>query len=168
LAKLGYTTEYTAKECVTSQNSNTISVYLGNFTAIKDCDGVGFGAGEFRFKIKILNENNGRMVADYPNNSDYKSKSLNSGEKYLVNTTKSFTLPKNVGKKFTVKLICYEKDKNAFGSVKNDSRMNGLSGSETHSYDENIDSWTNSIGNRQIVLGDGGCKVSLDYSITIQ
>lgn len=101
LAKLGYTTEYTANECVTTQNSNTISVYLGNFTTIKDCDGIE-GVGEFKFYVQILNENNANLANQYS-----KSLTLSDPSSFLINRTKSFTLPKQLGKKFTIKLICF-------------------------------------------------------------
>ncbi len=165
LAKLGYTTEYTAKECVTTQKSNTISVYLGNFTAIKDCDGIE-GAGDFKVRVQILNENNGRIVSDYPSNNNYKSLTLNDNDKYLINKTKTFTLPKSAGKKFTVKLIVYEKDKNIFGHVYNDSRMNGKTATGVFSFDNG--SWSPPASSYTLYIGDGNCKVKLDYKVTIQ
>jgi thiol-activated cytolysin len=167
LAKLGYTTEYTAKECVTTQKSNTISVYFGNFNAIKDCDGVGSGAGDFRVRVQILNENNGRIVSDYPSNGNYKSLSLNNGDKYLINKTKTFTLPKSAGKKFTVKLIVYEKDKNILGNEINDSRMSGKTATGVFTYETN-GSWTPPATSYSLNIGNGNCQVRLDYSVTIQ
>lgn len=165
LAKLGYTTEYTANECVTTQLSNSVSVFLGNFTAIKDCDGIGGGAGDFRVRIQILNENNSRLIADYPSNGNYKSLSLNNGDKYLINKTKSFTIPKTVGKKFTVKLIVYEKDKNVWGTEINDSRMSGKTATGVFSYSNAT--WSPPASSYSINIGDGNCQVRLDYSVTI-
>jgi len=164
LAKLGYTTEYTANECVTTQNSNTLSVYLGNFTSVNDCDGWPKGPGEFRFKVQVLNENGGRLGNDFPNNSGTKSVSLSDGAKYLVNKTVTFTLPKELGKKFTVKLICSESD-----SGGNDSRMNNAVTSLGHSY--NADgTWSNTTpASRSLTIRpSGNCSVKLDYSVTIQ
>jgi thiol-activated cytolysin len=166
LAKLGYTTEYTANECVTTQSSNTIQVYLGNFNAIKDCDGLGKGAGDFRVKVQILDQNNRRLTSDYPSNSDYKKVYLNSGEKQLLNSTKSFTLPINSGNKFSVKLICYEKDDDIWGNQINDSRMNGKTATRTYSYENGV--WTPGPTSYSLSVGDGGCEVRLDYSVTIQ
>jgi len=165
LAKLGYTTEYTATECVTTQHSNTISVYLGNFNAIKDCDGVGSGAGDFRVRVQILNENNSRLVTDYPSNGNYKSLSLNNGDKYLINKTKNFTLPKSAGKKFTVKLIVYEKDKNVWGNEVNDSRMSGETATKVYSFDNGV--WSPPAASYSVNIGDGSCQVRLDYSVII-
>ena len=165
LAKLGYTTEYTATECVTTQNANTIKVYFGNFTAIKDCDGVGKGEGEFRVRIQILNENNGRIVSDYPSNGNYKSLTLGNGEKYLINKTKTFALPKAVGKKFTVKLKVYEKDAELVGDDY-DNRMNGKTASRAYSY-QSSGSWTPPATSYSLGIGDGSCEVRLDYSVTI-
>jgi len=165
LAKLGYTTEYTAKECVTTQKANTIKVYLGNFNAIKDCDGLGSGAGDFLIRVQILNENNGRIVTDYPSNGKTKGLSLNSGDKYLINKTKSFTIPKTEGKKFSVKLICYEKDKELIGDGY-DNRMNGKTATRTFSFSNG--NWTPPASSYSLSIGDGGCEVRLDYSVTIE
>lgn len=164
LAKLGYTTEYTANECVTTQHSNTIKVFFGNFTAIKDCDGVGAGAGEFKVRVQILNENNGRIVTDYPSNGNYKSLSLSNGDKYLINKTKTFTIPKSTGKKFTVKLIVYESDKELIGDDY-DNRMNGKTATSTFTF--NNGSWSPPASSYSLGIGDGSCQVKLDYSVTI-
>ena len=163
LAKLGYTTEYTANECVTTQNSNTISVYLGNFTAIKDCDGIE-GAGDFKFTVQVLNENNVNLAAAYT-----KSLTLSDPSSFLINLTKTFTLPKQLGKKFTIKLTCYEYDKSVFGVTYNDSRMNGAVASGVHSYN-NDGTWSSTTpSSRSIEIGKGtDCNVRLHYSITIQ
>ena len=165
LTKLGYTTEYTAKECVTTQKANTIKVYLGNFTAVADCDGIGSGAGDFLIRIQILNENNGRIVEDYPSNGNTKGLSLNSGDKYLINKTKTFTIPKTTGKKFSVKLICYEKDQELIGDDY-DNRMNGKTATGTFSFSNG--SWTPPAASYSLSIGDGGCEVRLDYSVTIE
>lgn len=163
LAKLGYTTEYTANECVTTQNSNTISVYLGNFTAVKDCDGIE-GAGDFEFTVQVLNENNGSLATSYT-----KTLTLSDPSAFLINQTKTFTLPKQLGKKFIVKLTCYEYDKSVFGVTYNDSRMNGEVASGVHSYNSD-GTWSNTTpSSRSIEIGKGtDCDVRLDYSITIQ
>ena len=163
LAKLGYTTEYTANECVTTQNSNTISVYLGNFTAIKDCDGIE-GAGEFKFTVQVLSENNANLASSYT-----KSVTLSDPSAFLINQTKTFTLPKQLGKKFTVKLTCYEYDKSIFGVTYNDSRMNGEAASGVHSYN-NDGTWSGTTpSSRTITINPGtDCSVKLDYSITIK
>ena len=163
LAKLGYTTEYTANECVTTQNSNTISVYLGNFTAIKDCDGIE-GAGDFKFTVQVLNENNVNLATAYT-----KSLTLSDPSSFLINLTKTFTLPKQLGKKFTIKLTCYEYDKSVFGVTYNDSRMNGAVASGVHSYN-NDGTWSSTTpSSRSIEIGKGtDCNVRLHYSITIQ
>ena len=163
LAKLGYTTEYTANECVTTQNSNTISVYLGNFTAIKDCDGIE-GAGDFKFTVQVLSENNGNLASAYT-----KSLTLSDPSSFLINLTKTFTLPKQVGKKFTVKLTCYEYDKSIFGVTYNDSRMNGAVASGVHSYN-NDGTWSGTTpSSRTITINPGtDCSVKLNYSITIK
>ncbi len=164
LAKLGYTTEYTAKECVSSQNSNTIKVYLDEFIVNKDCDGWPLGDGDFWFYVKILNENNGEIVSKYDSGG---WKKYGNGDTKKINVTKTFTLPRTVGKKFTVQLICWEQDFDLFGKGFYDSRMNGRTASGTHSFTSS-GSWSNSYGAKVISTGDDNCKVSLKYNVTIQ
>lgn len=162
LAKLGYTTEYTAKECVASQDANTISIYLGNFSVIKDCDGIE-GAGEFKFNVQFLDENNHALASTYT-----KSLTVNDPYNYLINLTRTFTLPRTVGKKFVIKLTCYETDKSVFGAVYYDDRMNGATKSGIFSYQEN-GSWTGAATTGALEIGKGtDCDVQLHYSVTIQ
>ena len=162
LAKLGYTTEYTAKECVTSQDANTISVYLGNFSVIKDCDGIE-GAGEFTFYVDFIDENNKTLASSYS-----KSLTVNDPYDYLINITRTFTLPRALGKKFAIKLTCYETDKSIFGVTYYDDRMNGAITSGVFSYQGN-GSWTGAATTGALEIGKGtDCDVQLHYSVTIQ
>ncbi|MCB0742826.1 MAG: thiol-activated cytolysin family protein [Ignavibacteriae bacterium] len=163
LAKLGYTTEYTANECVTTQNSNTFNIYLGNFSVIKDCDGIE-GGGEFYFKVQFLDENNNVLANGFNKYLD-----VYDPYNYLINQTKTFTMPRTIGKKVVVKLICYESDKDILGNVYYDSRMNGATISGIHSYNSN-GTWSGtSPSSRSIEIGkDTNCNVKLHYSITYQ
>ncbi|MCB9259115.1 MAG: thiol-activated cytolysin family protein [Ignavibacteriales bacterium] len=163
LAKLGYTTEYTANECVTTQNFNTFKIYLGNFSVIKDCDGVE-GGGEFYFKVQFLDENNNVLANGFNKYLD-----VSDPYNYLINQTKTFTMPRTIGKKVVVKLICYESDKDILGNVYYDSRMNGATISGIHSYNSN-GTWSGtSPSSRSIEIGkDTNCNVKLHYSITYQ
>src|SRR6056297_2249341 len=54
LAKLGYTTEYTATECSSTQTRNTVTMTLDRFFVRKDCDGAE-GDGEFSFRAIVQN-----------------------------------------------------------------------------------------------------------------
>ncbi|MCB0748312.1 MAG: thiol-activated cytolysin family protein [Ignavibacteriae bacterium] len=164
LAKLGYTTEYTANECVTTQNSNTIKVYLDEFVVNNDCDGWPLGDGDFWFRVRILNENNNQLVTQYDSGSWIK---YGDGDTKKINTTKTFTLPRNVGKKFTVQLICWEQDYDILGKGFYDSRMNGKTASGTHSFTSS-GSWSGTSGRRYVSTGDKNCNVGLYYTVTIQ
>jgi thiol-activated cytolysin len=164
LAKLGYTTEYTATECVTTQNSNTINVYLDEFKVNNDCDGWPLGNGDFWFYVKILNENNSQLATMYDSGDWVK---YGDGDSKKINSTKTFTLPRTIGKKFTVQLVCWEQDYDILGKGFYDSRMNGKTASGTHSFQDN-GNWSNIYGNNVISTGDDNCNVSLKYTITVQ
>lgn len=164
LAKLGYTTEYTATECVTTQNANTIKVYLDEFVVNNDCDGWPLGDGTFWFYIKVLNENNTQVATMYDSGSWVK---YGDGDKKKINVTKTFTMPRTVGKKFTVQLQCWEQDYDILGNGFYDSRMNGKTADGTHSFD-NSGNWSGTSGRKYISTGDDNCNVGLYYTVTVQ
>jgi len=51
VAKLGYTTEYTATECSAIRTADVVTVDLIEFEAVKDCD---VGPGDFDFNATVL------------------------------------------------------------------------------------------------------------------
>ncbi|MBI1933682.1 MAG: thiol-activated cytolysin family protein [Ignavibacteriales bacterium] len=166
LAKLGYTTEYTAKECVTTQKYNTIDIFLNKFTPIKDCDGIE-GDGEFNFDVYIQNRGGGNL--------HHYAKTLVSGEyANSINATYQIKMEKALGQKFTIKFVCTETDKSIFGVVYSDDRMNGRYGATTYEFNSS-GGWgvagtgavLPSTSSQSITLGSDNCQVKLDYSISI-
>ena len=163
LAKLGYTTEYTATECVTTQNANNVKVYIDEFIVNNDCDGWPLGDGQFWFYVKILDENDKEIVSKYDSGG---WENFGDGDSKKVNKTKSFNLPRVIGKKFTVQLVCWENDP-VFGATVYDSRMDGKTASGTHSFTTS-GTWSSTYGTRVLTIGDDNCNVSLNYTLTIQ
>ena len=130
----------------------------------KDCDGWPLGDGQFWFHVKILNENNSQVVSIYDSGS---WKSYGDGDTKKINVTKTFSMPRTMGKKFTVQLISWEQDHDLFGKGYYDSRMNGKTASGTHSFSSS-GTWSNIYGTRYISTGDNNCNVGLRYTVTIQ
>lgn len=166
LAKLGYTTEYTANECVTTQKYNTIDIFLDKFNVVKDCDGVGAGDGEFRVDAYVR-DINGKNIHHY-------TKSIDSGEgANSINKTYKITLEKKIGEKFTVAFYCSEYDKNVWGTTIKDSRMNSEYGADTFEFNSSAQWGLAGTGGgsspiiESISLGSGNCQVRLNYSVTI-
>jgi thiol-activated cytolysin len=168
IAKLGYTTEYTAKECVTTKITTTITVYLDQFNVTQDCDGWPLGDGTFRYYINILDQNNNKLISTY----DSGWKDFGDGGNQKINQTKTLTLNRTYGTKFTLKLTCYELDYDLFGNSHYDDRMNGRVGSVTFSYNSD-GSWSGGGGGISysstytyyLYDGESNCNVNLKYSV---
>lgn len=166
LAKLGYTTEYTANECVTTQKYNTIDIFLSNFTPITDCDGIE-GDGEFNFDVYIQNRGGGNL--------HHYTKSITSGEQSNpINKTYQIKMEKALGQKFTVKFVCTETDKSIFGVVYSDDRMNAREGAITYEFNSSGGWGVAGTGaalpsgaTQIITLGSDNCQVKLTYNISI-
>ncbi len=162
LAKLGYTTEYTATECSSVKTYDDIDIRLDKFKAIKDCDGIE-GAGEFSFEVQILNKS-GSKIATYSKGSI----SLSSGETVTLNKTLTANMKREVGNKFTVKFICTEWDKNILGNTHADDRMNKKSVSFTHQYNSN-GTWSDITGNRKLTTNPGSdCSTEVNYTVSVR
>jgi thiol-activated cytolysin len=161
LAKLGYFTEYTATECSAVKTHDDIEIKLGQFKAIKDCDGIE-GAGEFEFEIQILNKN-GSKIASYAQGSI----TLNNGEAVTLNKTLTINMKREVGNKFTVRLICSEWDKDILQNTYRDSRMNKKTVSFTHQY--NSDGKWSDEGGRLLTTNPGSdCSSEVNYRVTVR
>lgn len=170
LAKLGYTTEYTAKECVSTKLSNTIRVYLDEFSVSEDCDGWPLGDGTFWYRVKILDENNREVVSQYDTGAWIR---FGDGDSKKINNTKTFSMKREVGKKFTVKLICWEQDYDILGNGFYDSRMNGREGSKTFSFNNDggwsgLYDYNTATYNYTISAGENNCKVNLKFSAKVE
>ena len=161
LAKLGYFTEYTATECSTVKTVDNINVVLGRFNVKRDCDGIE-GAGEFSFEVQVLNSK-GTKLATYSMSSITKS----DGEYVNISKTLSVKMKREPGNKFTVKFICTEWDKNIFGKVYADSRMDYKAVAFTHNYNSS-GSWNDISGTRKLDTNPGSdCSTELTYTIAI-
>ncbi len=160
LAKLGYTTDYTATECNSVKTNDDIEIKLNSFNAIKDCDGVE-GDGEFGFDVKVKDQS-GKILASYS-----KSVTLGSGKNFTIDKTLSINMPRKTGSKFTVQLVCSEWDKDILGRGYKDSRMNGKTASFTHEL-KSDGTWSD-IKNRTIIINPNtDCSTSLNYTPKIK
>jgi thiol-activated cytolysin len=165
LAKLGFTTEYTTNECYLTKKSDLITVYLHQFYVIQDCDGPPLGKGNFRYEVRIFN--NDGVIGGY--SSDIKE--YGDGWAENINIPKSFSLPRLEGAYFKIQLICDEIDYDLFGNPYFDSRMNARSNVIRFEY--NNGGWNgvynyNSPAAYDLVVGEENCKVRLAYSISVE
>ncbi|KAA3615379.1 MAG: hypothetical protein DWQ05_13565 [Calditrichaeota bacterium] len=159
LAKLGYSTEYTATVCSSVKTADIIDLKIKNFKALKDCDGIE-GDGEFEIWVEI----------SAGNKKYHKSNiSAGNGDTIALNWEYSFKANLTDGNYFTVKFICKEWDKDILGKTFGDSRMNKKSGSIRHDY-RNA-GWSNlEKGTRTIVLNSGNnkCSTQMTYTVAVR
>lgn len=170
LAKLGYTTDYTATECTEEQVGGTVKVTLVRFQAVRDCDGIE-GDGDFTFSAAVRNRNGNT----FPDSRVRQETILGDGDYVNVLREVYFDVDWEQGEEFTVSFTGSEADK-VFGSVRNDERMSGASNTRTHSYNEATNTWSNNdpqstgLGGRwpsllQLEVGSGNCRAELHYHI---
>ncbi len=155
LARLGYTTEYTATVCQTTKTADIFDITIKNFKAIKDCDTIGEGDFEIWVSISAGNKNYHKS-----------SISLGNGQKVNLNWSHSFRADLREGNYFKVKFTCKEWDKDILGNRFGDSRMNKKTGSIRHEFRNSF--WTNlGNGTKTITLNPGhnACSVSLTYTV---
>ncbi len=171
LAKLGYTTDYTATECAVDQVGSTVHLTLVRFQAIRDCDGVE-GDGDFAFSASVRNRNGNT----YPGSVVHRSATLGDGDYVNVLHDVFFDVDWEQGEKFTVSFTGSERDKDVFGKTWNDARMNGANRMASHTYNEATNTWSNNdpqgtgLGGRwpklhQIEVGSGNCRAELHYNV---
>jgi len=158
LAKLGFTTEYTATECTDRKTADIVDVKINFFKAVKDCDGIE-GKGEFDVWAHIS-----------AGNKTYSKKGFQAtdGDKITLNWDHSFVANLVEGNHFTITFTCKEWDKDILGNVYGDSRMNSKAGSIRHEFRNGR--WTNlSNGSPTITLNEGtNCSTQLNYSISFR
>lgn len=155
LAKLGYTTDYTATICSTKKTADIFDLTINSFTAIKDCDAV--GKGDFEIWVEVSAGNKTFHQANI---------SASSGDAINLSWNYSFKANLVEGNHFTIKFICKEWDKPVIGNAYGDSRMNKKSGSIRHEFRNSV--WSNlGNGTKSIVLnpGDSKCSTKLVYTI---
>lgn len=121
----------------------------------EDCDGIE-GDGDFAFRVKT-----DRFPPEAVDVVYDKSVSLGPGGKSEPLGRRSYTLSATERGERVVEFGASEKDRNAFGTVYNDARLNFESGMLTHLY--NNGTW-NTLGDHSITLGSAGCRVTLSWT----
>jgi thiol-activated cytolysin len=162
LAKMGYTTDYTATECLAVQTRSTIVVTLDRFYVWRDCDGIE-GDGDFEFQAQVSGGPGGPFTIN-------RSPTLGQEAVSLIRQDTRFDLPREEGQSFTVDFWSSEWDVPVIGSSYRDSRMDNLHGSVVHRFQNGA--WT-SVGGEadgviRIRLGGGECQAELWYTVSIQ
>jgi thiol-activated cytolysin len=158
LAKLGYTTEYTATECSSIQTANTITVNVKEFYVRKDCDGIE-GDGEFSFRALV--KNGSATEGDFR-----RSATLGDGGRVRLNEEVVFDAGRQVGNRFSVTFYSTEWDKYVWGETFKDSRMNNRSSSKTHEFGST--GWSNvTTSDIRLVNGSQNCQAELVYSVGV-
>ncbi len=162
LAKMGYTTDYTATECTVLQTRNTITVALDRFYVWRDCDSIG-GRGDFEFKAEVSGGSGGPFTIT-------RRVTLARESSSLIRQETRFDLPTEEGQSFRVDFWSSEWDVTAFGNDKRDSDMDNLHGSVVHRFQNGV--WTSVGGEDDGVIrirnGGGQCQAELWYTVTIQ
>lgn len=158
LARLGYTTEYTATECRREQTADRVQVSLDRFKVIEDCDeGLFDGPGDFFFEASVYNGRS-RVAVQKPGWLN-----LGDGDDWVIDQAIVFTAPRQVGASFRVEFRGKEKDP---GDGNYDSRMNNDTGSVRHEFDGA--NWTDLLILKKIPIGSGsGCKAELWYTAEV-
>ena len=169
LAKLGYTTNYTATECIDSQNRNTIKVTFDRFRVIRDCDGGTLGDGEFFMRAYLFNNSTEVGRQSVGSDSWDGSVSLGDADERAINREYIFTIDRSESSVFWTRFRCSEWDGNVFGTKYRDDDMNNVYVDTEHEYSSG--GWTNTAGNTQgyitMTLGSGHCEVEFWYTVEI-
>ena len=162
LAKLGYTTEYTATECASVQTENTITINLKEFFVRADCDGFPKGDGEFQFRA-IVN-GGGTREGDFIRGRP--EVELGDGDRLRLNEEIVFDMERRVGNQFAVTFYSTEWDRDAITGRFKDERMATLSTSKRHTFGST--GWSNvPPGDVRIVNGGSGCQAELVYLVEV-
>ena len=162
LAKLGYTTEYTATECSSVQTANTITVNLKEFFVRSDCDGGLNGDGEFQFRA-IVN-GGGTREGDFIRGRP--EVELGDGDRVVLNEEVVFDMEREDGNQFAITFYSTEWDRDGFQRRIKDPRMATLSTSKRHTFGST--GWSNvPPGDIRLVNGSSGCQAELVYSVDV-
>ncbi|WP_084696231.1 thiol-activated cytolysin family protein [Salisaeta longa] len=159
LAKLGYTTEYTATECSSVQTINTITVHLKEFYVRKDCDGIE-GDGEFEFRA-IVN-GGGTRAGDF-----IREATLGDGGRVRLNEEVVFDIERQDGNEFGITFYSTEWDKKIWGEVFKDPNMATVRSVKRHTFGST--GWSNvpTSGDIRLVNGSQNCQAELVYSVGV-
>jgi thiol-activated cytolysin len=161
LAKMGYTTDYTAAECTAVQTRNTITVTLDQFYVWRDCDSAG-GRGDFEFTAQVNGGPSPLTVT--------RATKLGRESRSLIRQNTSLELPREQGQWFRVDFWSSEWDVTAFGRRFRDADMDNVHGLVIHRFEGGA--WTSTGGEDDGVIrirnGGGNCQAELWYTVSIQ
>ncbi len=159
LAKLGYTTQYTARECTSVKALDTVTVNLINYKAIHDCDA---GPGDFEFEAIV--KNNGSQEF-----KDTATVELNDGETKAINEEVSFNVRRQSGAEFSVTFVARERDDPPFG----EPNYNDLNRSSTKTHVFGPAGWSNLAAESDVpiiitVNKAASCEVEMSYTVNVE
>lgn len=159
LAKLGYTTEYTATECSVSKVQNTIRVFLDKYTAIRDCDSPGPGDFEFESIVRYNGVQEGKHTRTVALNND---DSDNIGEEIV------FSGRREEGNNFAITFVARERDDPPFA----EPNYNDLNRQSTKTHTFAAGGWSNLASTEETpitidVSKAESCRVRLTYRVEV-
>ncbi|PKD44679.1 thiol-activated cytolysin family protein [Rhodohalobacter barkolensis] len=176
VAKLGYTTEYTATECSAIRTADVVTVDLIEFEAVNDCD---VGPGDFDFNATVYY--NDEQMFNTGGVGPWISAELDDGETKSIDEEVVFNAQRQDGNTFAVDFWAREQDNPPFGSP-NYNDLNGKK-KRTHTYNINT-GWTNLDPGNGAPDKDGDgvqdleielvgeksntCRVKVYYDVTLQ
>ncbi|MEO1076477.1 MAG: thiol-activated cytolysin family protein [Bacteroidota bacterium] len=164
LAKLGYTTEYTARECSSAQTFDSVTVTLLRYRAVRDCDA---GPGDFEFDVDVLN--GGAREGGDSAGSQNSPLEIEAPGTEDINEEITFNAERRDGNTFAVKFSAKEWDEPPFGSP----NTNDLNRSTTRTHVFGPTGWTNLADEPTQpitirVRNDDTCIVELDYTAEVE
>ncbi|MEM8557623.1 MAG: thiol-activated cytolysin family protein [Bacteroidota bacterium] len=163
LAKLGYTTEYTARECSSAQTSNSVTINLVKYRAVRDCDA---GPGDFEFDVDVFN--GGARVGGHSDGSRSTPLEIEAPGTHNIGEEISFNAARRTGNAFSVRFSAKEWDDPPFGAP----NTNDLNKSETRRHEFGPTGWTNLEDDPTVpitirIQSATDCIVELDYTAEV-
>ncbi|MEL6823849.1 MAG: thiol-activated cytolysin family protein [Calditrichota bacterium] len=166
LAKLGYTTDYTATECVQVRNKNTVKITMDEFYVIGDCDA---GPGDFYLYGSTGRNGSRKGFSEIGTDSWSGAVEVSSGDAKTLNDEYIFTVDRVEGEEFYVYFYSPEWDNPAFGDPRHDPDMNPKSVTKTFRFSSG--EWTNIPTDpnvpQYLTTGSGNCSARLQYKVEV-
>ncbi len=131
----------------------TLTINFSSIQVIEDCDGIE-GDGDFDFEVLASTPDAITIV-------DRETITLGPGGKSRSLGRQSFTMDASVHPHVDVSFRASELDKDIFGTVYADARLDHVLGSVDHVYSNGA--WSH-VGPQSIILGSSGCRVRLDWT----
>lgn len=156
VAKLGYTTEYSTREC--NFANQEITVTFSDIDVLKDCEAV--GAGEFDWRLQVINAS-GTIVGQTSG-----STKVSTGDKIIPSRKQfTFTVP-NAETSFTCRIRATEWDANLIGQPVPDNRMNNIYVQKSHYFRDG--SWSSPSNNVLTLGNDSDCQLRVGYGFSFR